>query len=217
MPRRLNVALIGSKFMGRTHSNAYLKAPMHFNLPIDPVMHTIAARDKADLAQFAPRWGWRNHTTRWRDVIGDEIGERLDEAFITPIDREDIHELARRMDDVVDRIQETAEAMQIYDVEAPTQEAQRLAEILEAQAVELGAALGKLESMQGLGGHLKRVHELENEADGLSRAAIGRLFRESLYPLDVIKWRDIYQSLEESIDAAEDVSEILQRVVHKGT
>ena len=151
------------------------------------------------------------------DVIGDEIGERLDEAFITPIDREDIHELARRMDDVVDRIQETAEAMHIYDVEAPTEEAQRLSEILEEQAVEIGAALGKLGSMKGLGEHLRRVHELENEADGLSRAAIGRLFRESMDPLDVIKWRDIYQSLEESIDAAEDVSEILQRVVHKGT
>ena len=151
------------------------------------------------------------------DVIGDEIGERLDEAFITPIDREDIHELARRMDDVVDRIQETAEAMHIYDVEAPTEEAQRLSGILEEQAVEIGAALGKLESMKGLGEHLRRVHELENEADGLSRAAIGRLFRESMDPLDVIKWRDIYQSLEESIDAAEDVSEILQRVVHKGT
>lgn len=73
MPRSLNVALIGSKFMGRTHSNAYLKAPMHFDLPIEPVMHTIAARDKADLEQFALRWGWRNHTTRWRDVISDEI------------------------------------------------------------------------------------------------------------------------------------------------
>lgn len=73
--RTLNVALIGSKFMGRTHSNAYLKAPMHFDLPIDLVMHTIAARDKSDLERFAPRWGWQNFTTRWQDVIADdEIG-----------------------------------------------------------------------------------------------------------------------------------------------
>ncbi len=150
------------------------------------------------------------------DAIGDEIGLRLDDAFITPIDREDIHELARRMDDVVDGIQETAEAMQIYVVQTPTEEAQRLAAILEEQAVELDAALRKLESMKGLGEHLRRVHILENEADSLSRAAIGRLFRESHDPLDVIKWRDIYASLEESIDAAEDVSEIIQRIVHKG-
>ncbi len=72
MPKPLNVALIGSKFMGRTHSNAYLKAPMHFDLPLVPVMHTIAARDAADLEQFAPRWGWQHHTTRWRDVIKND-------------------------------------------------------------------------------------------------------------------------------------------------
>ena len=149
------------------------------------------------------------------DEIGDEIGERLDHAFITPLDREDIFELARRMDDVVDGIQETAEAMQIYAIEAPTDEAIRLAAILEEQAVELDQALGKLESMKDLAPHLKKVRTLENEADGLSRAAIGRLFRESMDPLDVIKWRDVYQMLEESIDAAEDVAEIVQRMMHK--
>ena len=151
------------------------------------------------------------------DEIGDEIEERLEDAFITPIDREDIHELARRMDDVVDRIQETAEAMQIYDVQAPTEEAQHLAAILEEQAVELNMAFGKFESMKGLGEHVRRIHNLENEADDLSRAAIGGLFRDGKDPLVVIKWRDIYAQLEESIDAAEDVSEIIQRVIHKGS
>ena len=129
------------------------------------------------------------------DEIGDEIEERLEDAFITPIDREDIHELARRMVDVVDRIQETAEAMHIYEVAAPTEEAQRLVAILEEQAVGIDAAMAKFESMKGLGEHLRKVHTLENEADGLSRAAIGRLFRGSQDPLEVIKWRDVYQSL----------------------
>ena len=151
------------------------------------------------------------------DEIGNDIEARLEDAFITPIDREDIHELTRRMDDVVDRVQETAEAMQIYDVRAPTDEARRLAVILVAQASELDAAFRKLESMKGLNEHVRRIHELENEADGLSRTAIGRLFREDYSALDVIKWRDIYASLEESIDAAEDVSEIIQRIVHKGS
>ena len=151
------------------------------------------------------------------DEIGDDIEARLEDAFITPIDREDIHELTRRMDDVVDRVQETAEAMQIYDVRAPTDEARRLAVILVTQASELDAAFRKLESMKGLNEHVRRIHELENEADGLSRTAIGRLFREDYSALDVIKWRDIYASLEESIDAAEDVSEIIQRIVHKGS
>ncbi len=112
------------------------------------------------------------------DEIGDAIEERLEAAFITPIDRGDIHELTRRMDDVVDRIQETAEAMHVYAVVTPTDEAKRLSAILEEQALELDAALRKFESMKGLGEHVRRVHILENEADGLSRSAIGRLFRE---------------------------------------
>ncbi len=71
--------------------------------------------------------------------------------------------------------------------------------------------------MKGLDAHLRRVHDLENEADGLSRAAIGQLFRDGQDALEVIKWRDIYLSLEESIDAAEDVAEIIARMVHKNS
>jgi predicted phosphate transport protein (TIGR00153 family) len=151
------------------------------------------------------------------DEIGDEIAARLDEAFITPFDREDIHELARRLDDVVDGIQETAEAMRIYDIAAPTEEARELAAILAEQAVELDVALGMLQSMEGLAPHLRRIHELENQADTLSRDAVGRLFREAGDPLHVIKWRDVYGMLEGAIDAAEDAAEIVQRMVHKAS
>jgi predicted phosphate transport protein (TIGR00153 family) len=151
------------------------------------------------------------------DEIGDEITARLDDAFITPFDREDIHELARRLDDIVDGIQETAEAMRIYDIAAPTQEARELAGILAEQTMELDAAMGKLESMKGLNAHLRRVHELENRADGLSRAAVGVLFRDARDPLEVIKWRDVYGMLEGAIDAAEDAAEIVQRMLHKAS
>ncbi len=72
---KINVALIGSKFMGRTHSNAYLKVAKFFDLPVEPVMHTIAARDANDLAVFAPKWGWKNWSTNWKDVVSNpEIG-----------------------------------------------------------------------------------------------------------------------------------------------
>jgi predicted phosphate transport protein (TIGR00153 family) len=151
------------------------------------------------------------------DEIGDEIVAKLDEAFITPFDREDIHELARRLDDVVDGIQEAAESMRIYDIPSPTDEARSLAAILLEQAVELDLALGQLDSMKGLSPHLRRVHELENQADGLSRSAVGRLFREANDPLHVIKWRDVYQMLENAIDAAEDAAEIVARMVHKAS
>lgn len=67
----VNIALIGSKFMGRAHSNAYLKAGRFFDLPVQPVMHTVCARDEAELAAFAQRWGWQNHTTDWRAAVTD--------------------------------------------------------------------------------------------------------------------------------------------------
>jgi predicted dehydrogenase len=72
MPKPLiNVCLIGQKFMGRAHSNAYLKAPKFFDLPAEPVMHTVVGRDEAELAAFARKWGWMNHSTDWRKAIAD--------------------------------------------------------------------------------------------------------------------------------------------------
>ncbi len=151
------------------------------------------------------------------DVIGDQIEDRLERAFVTPFDRGDIHELSGRLDDVCDGIQETAETLVLYGVQQPTPAAQDLARILLAQAVELAEALRRIESLKGLEPHLKRVHQLENEADGLSRSAIAALFQGDQDTLDVIKWRDIYHALEEAIDAAEDAGEVLERMLHKGT
>jgi hypothetical protein len=151
------------------------------------------------------------------DQIDEEINRRLDAAFVTPFDREDIHELVVRLDDVVDIIQAIAETFVIYDVREPTAEARRLAAILKEQGVELAAAMHRLDGMKNINGHLEQIHELEHEADGLSRAAVGRLFRESHDAIDVIKWRDLYASFEEAIDAAEDAAEAVERMQHKGT
>jgi len=149
------------------------------------------------------------------DKLDHEISDRLEEAFVAPFDREDIHELTVRIDDVVDLIQAAAESMAIYDVRQPTHEARVMAALLADEASELHQALIKLEGMKGINGHLERIHELEHEADGISRAAIGRLFRESPDPLEVIKWREIYLELENAIDAAEDAAEAIERMVHK--
>lgn len=149
------------------------------------------------------------------DEIDEEITRRLEAAFVTPFDREDIHELVVRLDDVVDIIQAVAETLVIYDVKRPTEECRRLAEILAEQGEELAAALRKLERMKGLNGHLEQVHHLEHEADGLSRAAVARLFREATDPLEVIKWRDLYRELENAIDGAEDAAEAIERMLHK--
>jgi uncharacterized protein len=149
------------------------------------------------------------------DTIDREIGQRLEAAFVTPFDREDIHDLTVQLDDVVDYIQAVAESLAIYDVRQPTNEARLLAGLLATQASELSEALIKLESMKDLNGNLERIHELEHQADGISRAAIGRLFRENHDPLEVIKWREIYLQMENAIDAAEDAAEAIERMVHK--
>ncbi len=149
------------------------------------------------------------------DEIDQEVTKKLEDAFVTPFDREDIHELVSRVDDVVDGIQSIAETFVIYGVEQPTQEAKRLAAILDGQAGELSAALGKLDGLKGLEVHFDAIHQLEKEGDGLSRAAMARLFRETTDPIEVIKWRDLYNALENAIDAAEDAAEAMERMYHK--
>ena len=115
----------------------------------------------------------------------------------------------------LDGIQEIAETFVIYDVKQPTDDARRLAGILAAQALQLGEAIGKLESLKGIEPHVRQIHELENEADGLSRAAVARLFRDGIEAIEVIKWRDVYTALENTIDAAEDAAEVIERIVAK--
>lgn len=150
------------------------------------------------------------------DRIDREIGQRLEDAFVAPFDREDIHQLSVRLDDVVDFIQAVAESLAIYDIKEPTDDCRELARILAAAGDELCEALHRMDKkMKGATTHLEKVHELEHRADSVSRAAIGRLFRDKLEPLDVIKWREIYLEQENAIDAAEDAAEAIERMIHK--
>ena len=150
------------------------------------------------------------------DQIDDEIATRLERSFITPFDRDDIHELVSHLDDVVDGIQATAETFVIYRISKPDDDVRQLAGILAGQAVQLLEALTKLEhGKKDIGLHLATVHELEHKADALSRAAIGRLFQDGSDALEVIKLRDLYSALEETIDAAEDAAEVIERILTK--
>lgn len=151
------------------------------------------------------------------DQIDTEINQRLEDAFITPFDREDIHDLTVRLDDVVDGIQAVAETLVIYDISTPTDEARELSRILARQAHQLVEALRRLDGLKNVEPYLLAVHELEHEADGLSRAAVARLFRDGTEALEVIKWRDLYRELENSIDAAEDAAEAIEKMYHKAT
>ena len=149
------------------------------------------------------------------DEIDDEVNARLKRSFITPFDREDIHELVVHLDDVVDGIQATAEIFVIYGITSPDDDVKQLVGLLTGQAVQLLEALTKLERGKDIPPHLETVHDLEHKADGISRAAIGRLFEAGSDPLEVIKLRDIYRSLEDTIDAAEDAAEVIERILAK--
>jgi predicted phosphate transport protein (TIGR00153 family) len=151
------------------------------------------------------------------DEIDHDIARRLERSFITPFDRDDIHGLAVQLDDVVDLIQSAAETCVIYDISAPTPEMQRLATILAHQGESLLEAIRLLEGFKGVAPHLERIHDLEHEADALSREAIGRLFRERMDPLDVMRLREMYGTLEEAIDGVEDAAEVIEGILAKGT
>ena len=145
-----------------------------------------------------------------------ELAVRLERAFITPFDREDIHELAVRLDDVVDGIQEIAETFLIYGVKQPTEDARQLAGILSAQAVELLEALKKIEEAQGPGAAPQdRSTSWRTRRTACRARPSPRLFRGGHEALEVIKWRDLYTSLEETIDAAEDAGEVIERILTK--
>lgn len=149
------------------------------------------------------------------DEFDREILSRLDRAFITPIDREDIHELATRLDDVVDRIQETAEAFMLYSIVSPRPPAVRLAAIVAEGGGHLADAVRLLDKPATLGPQLDAIHRLEHEADGLSRAAIAGLFVDGSDPLEALRWREVYRLLEETIDSTEDAGEVIERIVAK--
>jgi uncharacterized protein len=151
------------------------------------------------------------------DEIDREIERQLENAFLTPFDREDIHEFTLKLDDVVDIVQAAAETLVIYDVREPTDEFRRLARILAEETKELAEATRRLDSKKDVITHLEAVHRLEHEADGLSRAAIGRLFRGNTDPIEVLKWRDLYREVENAIDAGEDAAEAIERMLHKAT
>ena len=150
------------------------------------------------------------------DQIDDEIARRLERSFITPFDREDIHELVVHLDDVVDGIQASAETFVIYGITQPDDERQaaRRAPRRAGGPAPRGAHEAR-ERKRDIAPHLADVHELEHQADGLSRAAIGRLFQAGNDPLEVIKLRDLYTALEDTIDAAEDAAEVIERILAK--
>jgi predicted phosphate transport protein (TIGR00153 family) len=149
------------------------------------------------------------------DRITHNIIQRLNATFVTPFDREDIYGLATKIDDIVDYIEETADFLSLYQIEAPMAQASDMAEVLVGACSELAKALAKLKGFKELDRHLIEIHRLENDGDRISRDAVASLFTGGIDPMVVIRWKDIFAVLEKAIDSTEQVAHIVEGVAIK--
>jgi predicted phosphate transport protein (TIGR00153 family) len=151
------------------------------------------------------------------DRITHDIIHRLNQTFVTPIDREDIHELASGLDDIVDYTEEVADYLGLYKIEAPMEQAQVLARILHDAARQVSEAMPRLRGFKGISHYTVEINRLENDGDRITREAIASLFDNGIDPMVVIRWKDIFERLEEAIDATEHVANILEGIVIKSS
>jgi uncharacterized protein Yka (UPF0111/DUF47 family) len=155
------------------------------------------------------------HVEHMGDEITHAVIERLHQTFITPMDRDEIHNLISRMDDVLDLIYATSERIWLYRITVMEPEAQQFAGVLERAVEEMGGAVRGLRNLKDrprLLAHCTEVNRLENEGDQLLRGAVARLFHEGADPIHVIKWKEIYDNLENAIDRCEDVANVIEGV-----
>ena len=155
------------------------------------------------------------------DAITHRTFDKLNLTFITPLEREDIHELASRLDDIVDHIDSTASRLVIYGVKKPTDEAKLLAQVLTRTCIEVQKAVAGLRNLKDpalLSRLSVEINRLENESDDILRLALKRLFeRQNGDVLEVIKLKEIYEKLESAVDRCEDVANVIQAVVLRHT
>jgi uncharacterized protein len=149
------------------------------------------------------------------DRITHDIHLRLNQTFVTPIDREDILELTSDLDDIVDHIDEVADYLGLYKIEAPMEQSQALAEILLQATQQIAQGMRLLRTFGDLTQHTVEVNRLENEGDHVARHAIASLFDTGIDPMVVIRWKDIFERLEDAIDACEHVANTMAAVVLK--
>ncbi len=149
------------------------------------------------------------------DFLTHEIIQRLNRTFVTPLDREDIHALARSLDDVMDAIDASAAVIRLYRLESVRFGARELAQTITESTKQLRQALVALEQHKGLMTHAVEINRLENEADRMHQQAVSRLFDEEKDPILVIKWKETLDFLEGATDRCEDAANVLEGVMVK--
>lgn len=176
------------------------------------ILHKMVTEPQGELQALASRIKDLEH-------LGDElthtvIGE-LNKTFVTPIDREDIHDLSMALDDVLDLIDATAARIVLFQIRVPIGEVPAIASVLLSQVKEISAAVTRLQDNDHVVECCIEINRLENDADRLFQTAIGNLFDQVKDPIDVIKRKEIIESLERATDRAEDVSNVLESIVVK--
>jgi predicted phosphate transport protein (TIGR00153 family) len=150
------------------------------------------------------------------DEITHAVVEALHKTFITPIDRNDIYRLITKMDDIMDLVEAAADRLALYEIPTMTKEAGDLARCLVSSAEHVLGAVSSIRDLgkpNGILQHCIEINRLENVADNILRSALARLFREEKDPIAVIKWKEIYETLESATDRCEDVANIIEGVV----
>lgn len=178
-----------------------------------------AERQQKLFSDFEKRVEYADQIKQLEHVCDDlthEIVKKLNQTFITPIDREDIHALATGLDDVVDSIDYTARRIVLYRVEQATEHTRKMSDVLVRLATKLEDAVKALEKDgERVLRHCVEIHTLENEGDTYHHEAVGRLFAEEKDPIVILKMKEIYEKMERTIDKCEDVSNILEAIVLK--
>ena len=150
------------------------------------------------------------------DTITHRCVEALHKTFITPIDRDSIHRLITRMDDVMDFVEAAAERIDLYELTVMTPDVRDLADVLHRATQQVEAAMRGLRAMKEPQSTLKiciDINRLENEADAILRRSVARLFKEEKDPIIVIKWKEVYENMENATDRCEDVANIIEGVI----
>jgi predicted phosphate transport protein (TIGR00153 family) len=167
---------------------------------------------------------WPDHGELARDVVvceqeGDRIThdiiQRLNQTFVTPIDREDIYALASGLDDIVDFIEEVSDFLGLYRIEAPMDKATEMGRILHQASRAIADAIPRLRTFKDIHHYTVEVNRLENDGDRVLREALASLFERGIDPMLVIRWKDIFERLEDAIDSTEKTAHILEGIVIK--
>jgi predicted phosphate transport protein (TIGR00153 family) len=146
------------------------------------------------------------------DLLTAAINQRIDKSFITPIDREDIHMLASRLDDVIDLLDGTSRRLEMLHITVVQPRARQLTNVLCRAANEIQVAVAEMRKPPLVNQHVALIKHLEEEGDAIYQEAVGALFAGTPDPLEVLKWKEMYDTLERAIDSCMGVAQVLQSV-----